>query len=114
MRVLVGLMVGVISGLLLLQGWLFMRGRQQPEPLVRLYDNFCGKLSRAGLPRAAGEGPFRYASRIERQRPDLAECSNNITQRYVALRYAMTGDEDDLRQLKQLVHRFRPSRKKPG
>jgi transglutaminase-like putative cysteine protease len=114
MRALVGLMVGVISFLLLLQGWLIVRGRHKAEPLVRLYDSFCGKLSRAGLPRAANEGPYRYASRIERQRPDLAECSNDITRRYVALRYAMTGDEDDFRQLRQDIRRFRPGRRSPG
>jgi transglutaminase-like putative cysteine protease len=68
-----------------------LRNQEKMDPAERLYRKLCDELSRAGLPRAAHEGPLAYRTRLRdaalpaaRQRAVLAflEC-------YESLRYGM-------------------------
>ncbi len=54
----------------------------------------CRKLSRAGLPRAPHEGPHDYAARVAAARPDLAAAIEDLAERYIALRYEPSQDEN--------------------
>ncbi len=70
------------------------------------YEGFCRKLARHGLRRGAAEDPHRFARRAGQKRPDLAAAVNDITNRYVALRYGRHAGADALKDLKQRVRRF--------
>ncbi len=77
------------------------------DPVKLVYNRFCSKLGRKGLPRAPAEGPLDYAARLSRQRPDLAPGVAAITQLYVALRYGEYADDYALQKFKREVGRFR-------
>jgi protein-glutamine gamma-glutamyltransferase len=98
------LVIGGILGLIWLLLW--WRSRTPPPPsIVRDYRRFCHKLAMVGLPRRPNEGPLNYAKRILRKRPDLAGPVKAITTLYINLRYADTGDAQEL---KRLIQNFRP------
>ena len=104
--VLGGLMAGLMAAY-----WLYLWWDRRPPPLPpvsREYARFCLRLARLGLPRAAHEGPRDYAARVAAVRADLAEAVDEITGRYVELRYEERGDQ---RAFARVVRSFRPSRK---
>ena len=57
------------------------------DPVKAAYERFCRKLARRGLPRGVAEGPRAYACRAGEMRPELAPAVEDITSRYIALRY---------------------------
>jgi transglutaminase-like putative cysteine protease len=77
-----------------------------PDPTQRAYRRFCRVLARAGLPRAASEGPTDFASRVIAQRPAAAGQVRAITELYVGLRYGHAGAAE-LQLLRSLVRGFR-------
>ncbi len=54
----------------------------------------CKKLARSGLPRAPHEGPADYARRVAASRPDLATAIMELAERYIALRYASSENNN--------------------
>jgi transglutaminase-like putative cysteine protease len=101
------LAVLVVMGLVV-SYWLW-RARPQPsDPAARLYQRFCRRLARAGLPRAGHEGPLDFGARIARARPELGAEVEAITQRYVALRYEAQAGEQALREFRRHVAHFKP------
>jgi len=66
----------------------------------------CRKLARSGLSRAPHEGPHDYAMRVAASRPDLAECIQDLTARYLKLRYGAIQDEIAQREFIHLVAKF--------
>ncbi len=76
------------------------------DPVRKAYSQFCDKLRRRGLPRAANEGPVDYAHRLERVRPDLALPVGAITRLYVMLRYGAETSTTALEELRQRVRQF--------
>jgi hypothetical protein len=77
-----------------------------PDPAQRAYLRFCRALARAGLPRAASEGPTDFARRVMAQRPAAAGQVSAITELYVGLRYGQAGAAE-LQLLRSLVRGFR-------
>ena len=75
-------MLGVALSLFGARPW------RRRDPAVRAYLKMCESLARDGLPRQPGEGPLDFCRRVERERPDLAPMARNITDDFVALRYA--------------------------
>ena len=100
MLAIIGAMLGVLAlGL----------ARRQPlpvDPVVRVYRRFCRKLARAGVARRASEGPLDFAARAVSERPQLRRPVDQITDMYVALRYA--GNERPMGDFKRAVSAFRP------
>ena len=76
------------------------------DPVRNLYQRFCDKLRRKGMPRGPAEGPLDYARRIEQLRPDLAMAVSAITQLYVTLRYGAATSTTALEELRYRVRRF--------
>ncbi|MBI1174636.1 MAG: DUF3488 domain-containing protein [Sideroxydans sp.] len=74
------------------------------DPALALYLRFCRKLAKAGVKRAAHEGPQDFAIRAASLKPELAPAIADITARYVALRY---GRQVDARALAALRHAVR-------
>ncbi|MBI3897560.1 MAG: DUF3488 domain-containing transglutaminase family protein [Gammaproteobacteria bacterium] len=77
-----------------------------PDRVQRIYLRFCRKLARAGIARAAHEGPADFAERAGGVRPDLGQTLNAVTARYLMLRYGKTAGNDDLREFKRAVNEF--------
>jgi protein-glutamine gamma-glutamyltransferase len=89
--------------------WLAWRLRTPPDPeALRLYREFCRRLERAGLPRAAQEGPRDFAERIARERPALAARVGDITRLYTSLRYEPAPPDGLLAALRRELRAFRP------
>ncbi len=76
------------------------------DPVRLIYNRFCAKLRRQGLPRDPAEGPLAYAARLASLRPDLTPCIETITQLYVTLRYSAHTDNHTLLEFKREVSRF--------
>jgi transglutaminase-like putative cysteine protease len=88
------LVIGVFSFFMLRH--LFAR---QPDKVQAAWLKLCRKLAKAGLPRAAHEGPQDYAARIAAARPEIADSILDLAARYSALRYGAVQDE-------QMRHEF--------
>jgi hypothetical protein len=55
----------------------------------------CARLARAGLPRAAYEGPVDYVARAARRWPEFASTFTIIGDSYAALRYGPVAAQAD-------------------
>jgi protein-glutamine gamma-glutamyltransferase len=96
-----------IAGVILATGlWLVFRMRRE-SAVQRAWLRFCAKLGRAGLERAASEGPMHYATRVARRLPQRADAVRAIAQLYVDLRYGREADGAGVVQLRDLVRGFR-------
>ncbi|MBF8269005.1 MAG: hypothetical protein HW386_714 [Gammaproteobacteria bacterium] len=88
--------------------WLFKRPIVHKNAARSLYDQFCAKLARLGIYRAANEGPMDFAARAQNRRRDLTVAINTITRLYIDVRY---GDRvEQLESLKRQVRNFKPAR----
>lgn len=97
--------IGLIGGLL---AWRLLRpGRRRNDPALRLYRQFCRKLSKAGIDIGVGDGPNTLAERAKKLRPDLAEQIEGITAIFVRLRYESLAQANDLQALKTLIASLR-------
>ena len=101
-------LAGAILGLLTLA---LVRGANRREPLERIYQAFCERLARIGLPRAASEGPLDYARRVAAARPDLAVEIQTFMGAYLPARYRNEVGRTNLRAIKARLRRFRPPRR---
>jgi protein-glutamine gamma-glutamyltransferase len=83
-------------------------GRPSPARLGRAYARLCRKLARAGLPRAAHQGPLAYAQAIGRRRPDLAPVVQPLLEQYAELRFGPRPDPParELRSFARAVARL--------
>ena len=77
------------------------------DPVKRLYNQFCKKLSRCGIHHDVYEGPVAFASRAAFARSDLASQINNITDIYVAIRYG--SNKNQIPAMQKRVRAFKPS-----
>ena len=100
-------MVAAMALLGLLAAGVILGRRERRDRLVVVYQQFCEKLARRGLPRAANEGPLDFQQRVAAKRPDLAGAVSRITAIYTGMRYGSEGDEK-LPELKRLVEKFAP------
>jgi hypothetical protein len=88
-----------------------VRGTDRREPLDRLYQTFCDRLSHIGLPRRPSEGPVDYAHRVASSRPDLALAVRRFLNAFVLARYRNQGGTADLKRLRAELRAFRPRRR---
>ena len=107
-QTLVLLLIGAAGAVLLVLGILILRRLRGAlaDPVQRAYRRFCRELARAGLIRAASEGPRDFAQRVVAQRPAIAGKVLAITQLYVDLRYGH-AETAELQTLRRLVRAFR-------
>ncbi len=74
----------------LLAGWLLFRRRRQERALM-LWEDLCGRLARAGLPRLGHEGPVAFSQRAAQRWPQFAIAFAAIGQSFATLRYGEVG-----------------------
>jgi len=68
--------------------------RARGEQAAALWEEICTRLSRAGLPREAHEGPLDFAQRASARWPDYAIAFHAIGESYAKLRYGRTGTRE--------------------
>jgi len=108
------LAVAIAGGLLALVGvWLVLQRPPRRDPVVAAYDRLCGKLGRAGVPRAPHEGPRDYLGRAAAQLPQAAEQLRAIGRLYEHLRYGRRAPRQAIRQLQRAVNGLRVGGRPP-
>ncbi|TYT75477.1 transglutaminase TgpA family protein [Desulfobotulus mexicanus] len=106
--------MALASGLLMFwltkYGMIWLKKRTKKDKVLLAWDILCKKMEKAGIPRAAYEGPMDYAKRIKEIRPDLASAVQPHIKNYVRLRYGSKDPDPEIIQsfLKE-VRRFRVS-----
>jgi transglutaminase-like putative cysteine protease len=79
----------VIAALLIIYaGWMQLRTRPRADRVQALYERYCQKLARIGVQRDPWEGPSDFAKRAAQSFPNASEYVRQITETYIALRYA--------------------------
>ncbi len=82
---LLGAAVLALAFAALVGGWRRRRGR---DPLREAWRDWCARLAKAGIVRAAAEGPHDFGERAAAALPAQADAIRALTHGYVALRYA--------------------------
>jgi protein-glutamine gamma-glutamyltransferase len=85
---IVQILVVVAALLVIYAGWMQMRTRSRADRVKALYDRFCRKLARQGVWRDPWEGPSDFSRRAAQLLPDESERIRQISNAYIALRYA--------------------------
>lgn len=100
-------MIGALGLLVAFYAAVHSRQRRKRDLAQRLYEVYCRKLARAGIVRAASEGPIALAERARGLRPDLASAVDAVTQLYVSIRYGRASTVDAQRAFASAVRAFR-------
>ena len=95
--------------------WLSLRGMAQRtrDPLLVAYRRFNARLARAGVVRAAGEGPVAFGERAASALPRAASAILELTRRFAEQRYGESAgnlDDSHRRRLAQELRTFRVRR----
>jgi transglutaminase-like putative cysteine protease len=69
-------------------GWMQLRTRSRVDRAKALYERFCRKTARLGARRDPWEGPSDFSTRAAQLLPDESERIRQISNTYIALRYA--------------------------
>jgi hypothetical protein len=68
--------------------WMQLRTRSRADRVKALYERFCQKAARLGAQRHPWEGPSDFSRRAAQLLPDESERICEISNTYIALRYA--------------------------
>jgi hypothetical protein len=102
----------LMLAVLLLSAWLARRLVKRDstfvDPVLRVYENFCRKLSHRGFLRSEHESASAFAVRVCSQEPDWEAQVQTITHLYNQLRYGRNPCPTAYKQLCREVGRFRP------
>ena len=103
-------MIGSIGLITALLSWLLLYQKQQTiDPVLRIYNRFCKKLAKRGLPKGQCEGAKDFAERIKITLPEQAASIDQITHLFIKLHYGKNAGLDDFKRFKQSVEKFRIS-----
>jgi len=80
------------------------------DPVEAAWLSFQQAMRKEGLPRHNGEAPRDYQRRIADSRPELADLSERIIDRYVKLTYGPARTRQMVQQLQKDVGAFRHER----
>jgi protein-glutamine gamma-glutamyltransferase len=68
--------------------WMQLRTRSRVDRVKALYEYFCRKIGRLGVPRDPCEGPLDFARRAAQSLPNESNRIRQIADTYILLRYA--------------------------
>ncbi len=85
---IVEILIVAIALLVIYFGWMQLRTRPGADPVKALYERFCRKAARLGVRRDPWEGPADFSTRAALLLPDQSERIRQISNTYIALRYA--------------------------
>jgi hypothetical protein len=73
-------------------GWMQLQTRSRGDRVKTLYERFCQRAARLGVRRDPWEGPSDFSRRAALLLPDESERIRQISDSYIALRYAPEPD----------------------
>jgi transglutaminase-like putative cysteine protease len=82
------ILIVAIALLVIYFGWMQLRTRSRADRVKALYERFCRKAARLGVRRDPWEGPSDFSRRATLLLPDESERIREISNTYIALRYA--------------------------
>jgi protein-glutamine gamma-glutamyltransferase len=85
---IIEILIVAIALLVIYFGWMHLRTRSRADRVKALYERFCQKAARLGVRRDPWEGPSDFSSRAALLLPDESERIRQISNTYIALRYA--------------------------
>jgi protein-glutamine gamma-glutamyltransferase len=87
-------------------GWMQLRTRSGADRVKALYERFCRKAARLGVRRDPWEGPADFSRRAALLLPDQSERIRQISNTYIALRYAPESAGEALDRFVKEVRAF--------
>ncbi len=78
------------------------------DPVSAVYDRFCRKLEKKGIPRMPETGPLDYADAVISAMPERKAEISEITDLYIQIRYGAGGDRKMIKTFASRVRAFRP------
>jgi transglutaminase-like putative cysteine protease len=85
---IIEILIVAIALLVIYFGWMQLRTRSRADPVKTLYERFCQKAARLGACRHPWEGPSDFSRRAALLLPEQSERIRQISNIYIALRYA--------------------------
>jgi len=85
---IIEILIVAIALLVIYFGWMQLRTRSGADQVKTLYERFCRKAARLGARRHPWEGPSDFSRRAALLLPDQSERIRQISNTYIALRYA--------------------------
>jgi protein-glutamine gamma-glutamyltransferase len=85
---IIEILIVAIALLVIYFGWMQLRTRSRADPVKTLYERFCRKAARLGARRHPWEGPSDFSRRAALLLPEQSERIRQISNIYIALRYA--------------------------
>jgi hypothetical protein len=82
------ILLAAVALLAIYFAWMQFRTRSRVDPVKLLYERFCRKIARFGVPRDLSEGPSDFALRAARILPNESNRIQQIANTYILLRYA--------------------------
>jgi transglutaminase-like putative cysteine protease len=85
---IIEILIVAIALLVIYFAWMQLRTRSRADQVKALYERFCQKAARLGVRRDPWEGPSDFSRRAALLLPDQSERIRQISNNYIALRYA--------------------------
>ena len=85
---IIEILIVAIALLIIYFGWMQLRTRSRADRVKALYERFCRKAARLGVRRDPWEGPSDFSKRAALLLPNESERIRQISNTYIALRYA--------------------------
>jgi protein-glutamine gamma-glutamyltransferase len=105
---IVEILLVAIALLAIYFAWMQLRSRSRVDRVKALYEYFCRKTARLGVPREACEGPLDFARRAAKLLPNESNRIRHIADTYVQLRYARQPGPGMLDRFAKEVNAFGP------
>lgn len=106
------LTISIVAVILLFVFLMFRDRSEQRDEAKNIYDDFCAQMAKLGIQRTDSEGPSDFAIRAIAQRIDLKTSINEITEHYIAIRYA--NEFIKMPHFEKLVREFKPGKHQPA
>src|SRR5207249_8772310 len=82
------ILIAAVALLVIYFSWMQLRSRSGADRVKALYERFCRKAARLGVRRDPWEGPSDFSSRAALLLPNESQRIREISNVYIALRYA--------------------------
>jgi protein-glutamine gamma-glutamyltransferase len=85
---IIEILIVAVALLVIYFGWMQLRTRSRADQVKALYERFCRKAARLGVRRDPWEGPSDFSRRAAQLLPNESKRIREISNTYIALRYA--------------------------
>jgi hypothetical protein len=107
---LIEILIVAAAVLVIYFAWMQLRTGSPSDRVRELYERFCQKTARMGVPRDPWEGPSDFSSRAALLLPNESERIRQISDTYIGLRYAREAPSEVLDKFARDVRRFATQR----